>query len=242
MIRVAELTNFTVTGNLPISIVIPCHLDADHLMYLLQEIISWKEVSLEVITVLSCETPISEELSDLLNFLDAKIIRCNANRGLQLKKGADAAKGALLWFLYSDVTPDNLSILSMRRAICSGKDSGAFSFEFSNTESWAGKLITPLIKKRSRSGHLYGDQGIFVSRELYNQVGGFEPWPIFEDVALVKKLKEHGQFILLDNKMEVNSRRWEQKGWIKNSLLNRIYSFAYWLGFPPEKIAKWYWR
>ena len=34
----------------------------------------------------------------------------------------------------------------------------------------------------------YGDQGLLIPRRLYDEIGGFKPMPLMEDVDIVRRL------------------------------------------------------
>ena len=38
----------------------------------------------------------------------------------------------------------------------------------------------------------YGDQAIFVTRELFERIGGYRPVPGMEDVDLVRRIRRNG--------------------------------------------------
>ena len=66
----------------------------------------------------------------------------------------------------------------------------------------------------------YGDQGIFVRREIFEQIGGFPTLGLMEDLYFMKRLKRTGRFALLDAKIHTSPRRWEQAGIIRQTARN----------------------
>ena len=51
--------------------------------------------------------------------------------------------------------------------------------------TWSTLILESAIALRCRFGGVpYGDQGLFISRQTYIQVGGHAPWPLFEEVPL----------------------------------------------------------
>jgi len=240
MVALDKLIRASVSENIPVSIIIPCHRDIPYLISLLVFIQNWQESAIEIIVVLSHDTSPVPQFFSLVNEMDIKIIYSEANRGLQSSKGADLASGSILWFLHADTVPDTHSIVEIRRAICENYDGGAFSFAFSGERKLIKKILSALVKLRCRIGVPYSDQGIFISREFYQASNGFEHWPLFEEVLLVKDVRKNGRFVILDNKIKVDSRRWEENGWLRTSLLNQIFVLAFKLGISPKRIARWY--
>jgi hypothetical protein len=90
-------------------------------------------------------------------------------------------------------------------------------------------------------GLAYGDAGIFVRRSAYEAVGGFRPYPLFEDLDLIRRLKGGGvRFVHLDCVLTASSRRFENRNfalvwtnWICLQIL-------YWIGVSPNVLARWY--
>ncbi len=88
----------------------------------------------------------------------------------------------------------------------------------------------------------YGDQAIFLTKEIFQQVGNFPPLPIMEDFELMRRLKKLGKITILPISVITSSRRWLQKGIFSTTLLNQIVIIAYLLGVSPERIRNWYRR
>lgn len=86
----------------------------------------------------------------------------------------------------------------------------------------------------------YGDQGIFVWKEVFESVGGFPDVPLMEEVALCDKLKKISRPVLLKGPIRVDSRRWEENGVLKQTVRNWILFAKYRLGARPEDLAKKY--
>jgi hypothetical protein len=86
----------------------------------------------------------------------------------------------------------------------------------------------------------YGDQAIFLTKDVFQQVGNFPQIPIMEDFELMRKLKSLGKIYLLPTPVITSPRRWLKKGILQTTILNQIIVIAYLLGVSPNRICNWY--
>lgn len=162
-------------------------------------------------------------------------------RGRQLDMGARASAASVLWFLHADATPNPNSLDAIREAIGAGARGGFFKFRFANTQrSLAVQTLEAAIGLRCRWGIPYGDQGIFADKEAYLAAGGFAHEPLFEEVPLVRGLRELGPFIGLPLTIGVSARRWNRDGWLRRTAHNRWLALRYSLGASPASLAAAY--
>ena len=164
-----------------------------------------------------------------------------ANRGAQLDAGARRATAAVLWFVHADsvVARDALDVIAA--AVRGGAESGCFRFAFQGSAQWYKRLLAQLVALRIRCGGMvYGDQGIFVRRDVYVEAGGFPAQPLFEEVRLVRRLRARGTFRVLPRAIGVSTRRWEHDGWLRRLVHNRWLAVRFALGGRPETLAASY--
>jgi rSAM/selenodomain-associated transferase 2 len=167
----------------------------------------------------------------------------SANRGFQLDLGARAAASSVLWFLHADAAPPGDALPAIEGALGSGAESGCFRFAFQGQATWYKRLLASLVALRIRCGGMaYGDQGIFVRRDVYLTCGGFAPQPLFEEVRLVRRLRARRTFRVLPQALGVATRRWERDGWWRRTAHNRWLALRYMLGGRPEALAASYRR
>ena len=86
----------------------------------------------------------------------------------------------------------------------------------------------------------YGDQGMFVRKDIFLKLGGFPKVPIMEDVIFSKRLRRSGKTVVLMDKILTSSRRWDKKGIMKTSLLYSLINILFWMRIPLEKIKLFY--
>jgi rSAM/selenodomain-associated transferase 2 len=166
-----------------------------------------------------------------------------ANRGVQLDAGARAATSPVLWFVHADAAPPADALRAIGDAFRNGAESGCFRFVFQGPAKWYKRLLAMLVALRIRcGGMIYGDQGIFVARDLYLSCGGFAPQPLFEEVELVRRLRARRTFRVLPQALGVATRRWERDGWWRRTLHNRWLALRFMLGGRPEALAASYRR
>ncbi len=89
-------------------------------------------------------------------------------------------------------------------------------------------------------GLSYGDQGLLVSRSLYDASGGYPESPIMEDVILVRQLTRMDRMFRFRHPILVDPRRWNREGRISGSLRNITLLSLFLAGVAPDRLARWY--
>ncbi len=222
-----------------LSVVIPCWHDEQPLQLLLEQLsaCATQVPALEVIVV---DGAASEYCRELCVTYGAQWLPASPNRGEQLRMGAAQAQGEVLWFLHADAQMQGNPLPLLMAAVKQGAVGGYFRFRFSGESSWRVRLFEQLVSWRNRLGTPYGDQGLFAQRSAYFAAGQHAPWPLFEEVPLVKNLRAAGRFQQIDNGLLISPRRWQRDGWWRRALRNRVLVLGYWLGVSPERLARWY--
>jgi rSAM/selenodomain-associated transferase 2 len=174
------------------------------------------------------------------NYDNVKILHAPRGRGSQLQFGAAAASGDILWFLHADTTVKPDSVEQIKKALENPRVVGGnFTIRFDGDRR-AAKFLTWLYPKLAKLGLIYGDSAIFARRAVYQKMGGFEPFPIFEDLDFVERLKREGEIVTLPAVVTTSSRRFENKSFLLTFLRWAILQILYWLGVSPDKLLKIY--
>lgn len=117
---------------------------------------------------------------------------------------------------------------------------GAFRFAL-DSAAWQARLVERLVAWRVRWLDLpYGDQGIFVRRDVLGALGGVPPLPLMEDVELVRRLARHGRLRYVSLPLVTSARRWERERWWRRSAANLSMLILYRAGVSPARLARRY--
>ena len=161
-------------------------------------------------------------------------------RGAQMNQGAEACTGNILLFLHADTMLPDGALAEIQDAIRDQNHWGRFDVSFDN-ECRPFRMIASMMNRRSRlSGIATGDQAMFMTRAAFDLVNGFDAIPLMEDIAMSKKLNTIAPPVCLESQVITAARRWEQKGVWRTVVLMWWLRLAYWMGIPPEKLARWY--
>lgn len=220
-----------------LSVVIPVFRDNDCLARLLGQLTAMPETPDEVIVA---DGSGDTDCQALCARFGAHYLATGAGRGLQLDSGARAATGDWLWFLHADSTLPAPAAGAVRAALTTGQTGGWLRFRFEDAHHPVARGLACLINLRCRLGTPYGDQGLFMTMAAYRTAGGFAHEPLFEEVQLIRKLREQGRFRPLPISIGVSARRWKRDGWLRRSLANRRLAIAYMLGKSPTALARRY--
>lgn len=172
------------------------------------------------------------------HYTAVKWISSPPGRAIQMNTGAASATGGILWFLHAD------SSISMKAGdlISGGLNSqavaGSFYLQFDRHNFWLG--FYSQVSKFNCSIFTYGDQGIFVKKEVFDAVGGFKDIPIMEDLDFVRRVKKIGKFNKLTYPVITSARRFEKHGFVKQEIRNALLVFAYCIGISTRFLAKFY--
>ncbi len=173
-----------------------------------------------------------------------KLIPSPLGRGSQLNAGAKAALGELFFFLHADTRMDQKGMDLMIAAWQDHVDPlfcGAFDLHI-NSEKKVFRMIEKIASLRSRFTKIpYGDQGIFMSRQLFEKINGFPDIPIMEDVGIMSKVKSVSITpIFLSHTITTSARRWKDQGILYTTVKNWVLISLYLLGIPPNVLTKHY--
>lgn len=136
-------------------------------------------------------------------------------RGVQMNLGAARATTPVLLFLHADSLLHEDAAITVISALEAGYYWGRFEAKLTD-ERWQFRLIEWAMNKRSAITHVAtGDQALFMTREAYDIVEGFDEIPLMEDVAMSKKLKRIGPICAVPMKVQTSARRWQQQGIFK---------------------------
>jgi len=87
----------------------------------------------------------------------------------------------------------------------------------------------------------YGDQGIFVKKKVFEDVGGFPEFLIMEASHFCQNLKRVGKLKLMHQPVFTSGRRFIQGGIAKVFIKDVLISVKDSLGFNVQHYAKAYW-
>jgi rSAM/selenodomain-associated transferase 2 len=158
-----------------------------------------------------------------------------------MNAGAVIASGDILIFLHADTRLPNGFQEQVRQTLAHPRvAAGAFHLQI-DAPGKGLRIIEQAVNWRSRFLQMpYGDQALFLKRDVFWESGAFFPIPIMEDFALIRRLKRRGRIELAPGWAMTSARRWLQMGVTRTWLINQLVLGAYLVGVSPHRLARWY--
>jgi rSAM/selenodomain-associated transferase 2 len=219
---------------LRISVVIPAWNDRENLAQLLPALGQLNRVHETIVVDAS-----GDEMEE---FPGAQFLRApQPNRGAQMNLGAAAATGDVLLFHHADTKLTGAHLDAIAAALTNENlVGGAFYRKFDRRHPrlmWLEQVARFLSRN---GGTLYGDQSVFVRREVFASLRGFANIPLMEDMEFSKRLRAFGPVIVLDPPMESSARRHLRRGAWLTSVQNALFIVLYKCGVSPQRLHAWY--
>jgi len=172
----------------------------------------------------------------------ARVVSGARGRGPQLIAGAGAASGEWLLFLHADcrLSPGwEAAVARFIAAAGTAEHAGYFGFALDDAEPAARRLERIVAWRCRVLGLPYGDQGLLISRKLYDAVGGFAPLPLMEDVDFARRLRRR-RLMPVEAQIVTSARRYRRDGYWRRPMRNLLCLSLYFAGVPPRRIARLY--
>ena len=236
-VRVAVAAGHCLNLPVKLSIIIPTLNEAESIIQTLTPLQSLRQAGHEVWVVDGGST---DNTQIITRPLCNGVIQSRKGRAIQMHAGANHACNEILLFLHADTRlPDKLPSL-FQRFEQQRYFWGHFRLQLSNT-AYFYRVLAFFINQRTRLSQIAtGDQCIFISRSLYQTIGGYPQIPLMEDIAISKRLKKYTPPICLIPPVVTSSRRWEKHGRVKTILIMWLLRGLYAIGISPKYLARWY--
>lgn len=221
-----------------LSVIIPVLNEAGSLGCTLHDLQPLRARGAEIIVVDGGSTDGSrEEAAPLAD----RVLQTERGRARQLRAGAQAAQGGILWFLHADTRVPTQADTLIRAALPGAEDGwGWFDVRLAGRHPLL-RGVGWLMNRRARLTRIAtGDQGLFVHRTLYGRAGGFPDIPLMEDIALCRRLRRLARPRPVDTPLLTSARRWEKHGVLRTILTMWTLRLGYFLGVDPRHLARYY--
>ena len=174
------------------------------------------------------------------SFPEVTVLQSPQGRGCQMNRGADAARGDILFFLHADtrLPGGGLGAIETIMATENGIAGGSFSLAFDDDS-----YVLRFFAMFSRINHVlftYGDQGLFVRREVFKGIGGFRDIPLMEDVDIQRRLRRKGRFVKIRHPVITSARRYRARGSLHQQMINILLVALYYGGVSPARLKRYY--
>ncbi|HEV3258214.1 MAG TPA: TIGR04283 family arsenosugar biosynthesis glycosyltransferase [Gemmataceae bacterium] len=162
-------------------------------------------------------------------------------RALQMNLGAAHACGEVLLFLHADCSLQPGALAEAQRCLrLHGVAGGCFRMTV-RARGPLYRLIDACASARVRlTGLAYGDQGLFVRRNVFEHLGGFPRLFLMEDLFFSRRLRRHGRVVVAPRRIFVSPRRWQRAGLVRQTLRNWGLTTLAACGVDPNRLARFY--
>ena len=180
-----------------------------------------------------------DETLDIAEDAGAGVVRAEQGRGRQLAAGCRAAGGGWLLALHADTRlGPGWADAAVRHMAESPGQAGWFRFKLDDCHPLA-RVWEAGVACRSTMGLPYGDQGLLLSRRLYDEVGGYPAWSLMEDAEIARRLGPKRLRGIPADAL-TSAERYRKTGYLGRSARNWMLVARWRLGADPERLAREY--
>ncbi len=222
-----------------ITVVIPARNEARHLPRLLSRLAAMPQIG----EIFVADGGSDDQTVALAREAGAVVVEGARGRGAQQNAAARCASGERLWFLHADALPSRGSAAQIEIAARRGAIGGNFRIRFEGRGFWP-RLFEIIARAQRGLGIYYGDSGIWATREAWEELGGFAPWPLFEDLDFARRMEllaraQNRKTACCAGRLHLSARRFEKRPWGTLWLWGRL-QWAFERGASPDELARLY--
>ena len=167
----------------------------------------------------------------------APVLAAPRGRARQLNAGARASTGAVLWFVHADTQIESGALDEMSRALADpGVVGGGLSLRFDQRGPALDFLAWTSTARAKRLHHIFGDQAMFVRRDIFDRLGGFPDLPLMEDLEFSRRLHRAGRTVVLSATSTASARRLTAHGTVRMIAFMQYLKLRYLTGADPDRL------
>jgi len=220
-----------------ISVIIPTLNEQDYIGSLLDSLSNEFVDKVEIIVVDGGSSDGTTEI--VSHYQEVMLIASEEGRAIQFNFGAQHSKGEILFFIHADSQlPDRwreqiMDIVNQGNCVA-----GTFYLKFDKEGFWY--HLYSRLSRINGSIFTYGDQGLFVRKTEFMEIGGYPSLPIMEDYEILFRMRKVGHVTKLDSPITTSARKFSKNGVVLQQLKNITTVIMYIVGVSPSRLVKWY--
>lgn len=155
-----------------------------------------------------------------------QVIKSDAGRAQQMNRGAESASGDVILFLHADTQLPKGGIAKIKSAVEHGASAGRFRMKF-DAQHFLLRFYSSYTRFHFFS---YGDQGFFVTRDVFRRLNGFREDVPFEDIDFYRRLRQVTMPVILKDPVTTSARRFSHAGYLRQKFINLLLAGGYYAG------------
>ncbi|NBC02587.1 MAG: glycosyltransferase [Bacteroidetes bacterium] len=178
-----------------------------------------------------------------VEIVQEKITRCliskKKGRAAQMNMGVQYSSGDLLYFVHADSFPPPTYLNDMSVALENGYSAGCYRFRFDSDRFLL--KINSWFTRFDRIMCRGGDQTLFITRTLFENIGGFrDEFLIMEDYDLIQKIQRKADFKIIPKDVVVSARKYDRNKYLKVNFANLVVFMMYFAGAGQQTMVSAY--
>jgi rSAM/selenodomain-associated transferase 2 len=216
-----------------VSIVVPVLDEAARLAAFLTRFAAWRAAGDELVVVDGGSR--DDSLAVARAHADV-VLSAPRGRAAQMNAGAAVARGRVLWFVHADSDPG-----AIEREVVAGCTAWGRCEVRIDDPARTFRVIEWMMNRRARlTAIATGDQALFVTRALFEAVGGFPSLALMEDIEMSARLRRRARPLVAPGPLLTSARRWRRHGIARTVLLMWWLRLAWFCGIGDARLARWY--
>jgi hypothetical protein len=147
----------------------------------------------------------------------------------------------VLWFHHADTRADPAALDQLRAALADPRVvGGGLTLRFDRRTPALAWVAMTSTARAKRLHQVFGDQAMFVRRDVFDRLGGFPDLPLMEDFEFSRRLARVGRLAILPATSTASARRFDEHGTLRLLAFMQVIKLRYLAGADPADLARRY--